>query len=229
MKPHPSLSADDSTAPPPSDALRFERTHIWEVILGMLAVGVLYLWLPTRLLIGPSWLLLIIEVAFLLPIIWSVLTGRGLPSHTLRPLLLVLLGVLTLALASSVALLLLTLPADRVATTLLRAAALLWLCNILIFGLWYWQIDGGGPARRHQAGHQAADVLFPQQANGNPTAWAPHFMDYLFLAFTGATALSPADTLPLTRRAKVLMMLEALLSLLIIALLAARAINILGG
>ena len=83
------------------------------------------------------------------------------------------------------------------------------------------QQDGSAPA-----GHHAADFLFPQQAHGK--SWVPHFFDYLFLAFTGATALSPADTNPLTKTAKALMMIEALLSLTIIGLLAARAVNILG-
>jgi hypothetical protein len=78
------------------------------------------------------------------------------------------------------------------------------------------------------SGHQAADFMFPQQADGNETGWVPEFVDYLFVAFTGATALSPTDTFPLTRPAKLLMMTEAMLSLIIIVLLAARAVNILG-
>src|SRR5205814_5793216 len=102
------------------------------------------------------------------------------------------------------------------ATILLRSALLLWCSNVLIFGLWYWQIDGGGPVKRHQPGSQAADFLFPQQEDGNPTGWIPHFLDYLFLAFTGATALGPADISPLTQRAKALMMIEVLLCLLVV-------------
>jgi uncharacterized membrane protein len=105
-------------------------------------------------------------------------------------------------------------------------AALLWFFNILVFALWYWELDGGGPWKRHLSGHQAADFLFPQQVSGN--SWVPHFLDYLFLAFTGATALSPADTFPLSRLAKTLMMIEAILSLTVVAVLAARAVNILG-
>jgi hypothetical protein len=78
------------------------------------------------------------------------------------------------------------------------------------------------------SGHQAADFMFPQQADGNKTGWAPLFIDYVFLAFTASTALSPADTFPLSRPAKLLMMMESILSLIIIVLLAARAVNILG-
>jgi uncharacterized membrane protein len=142
-------------------------------------------------------------------------------------LVLIPLGVSTLALFVGVALFVLTLPSDRHATRLLRSAAILWSFNILVFALWYWEVDGGGPWKRHLSGHRAADFLFPQQATGEP--WTPHFLDYLFVAFTGATALSPTDTYPLTRLAKMLMMCEALLSLAIAAILIARAVNILGG
>jgi uncharacterized membrane protein len=128
-----------------------------------------------------------------------------------------------------VALLIITLAIDKNAVTLLREATVLWCINILVFALWYWELDGGGPLERHQCGHQAADFLFPQQANGNPQQWVPHFLDYLFLAFTTATAFSPTDTMPLTRTAKASMMIEAILALTILVLLAARAVNILGG
>jgi uncharacterized membrane protein len=97
----------------------------------------------------------------------------------------------------------------------------------LVFAIWYWEIDGNGPHARVLAKHQARDFRFPQQEEGNPTGWAPGFVDYVFLAFCSATALSPADTMPLTQRAKLMTMAEAILSLLIIVLLVARSINIL--
>src|SRR5579883_3240817 len=199
VKPTNQHTTKDSAPVSSPDEFRLHRVLHWEAILGILAVGVLYAFLPQQLLIGPGWLLLLIEALFLLPMTFTLVTERGLPYQTIRPLTLVLLGVLTLALA-----------------------------NVLAFGLWYWQIDGGGPAQRHAAGHTAADFMFPQQANGNVSGWMPRFPDYLFLAFTGATALSPADTYPLTRPAKMLMLLEALLSMMIIVLLAGRAVNILG-
>src|SRR6266496_484347 len=166
-------------------------------LIGILLTGLLYLVLPANLTVGTNWLVL------------------------------VPLAVSTLALVVGVALFVLTVPTNTHATNLLRAGALLWSFNILVFALWYWEIDGGGPWKRHLAGHRAADFLFPQQASGEH--WTPHFLDYLFVAFTGATALSPADTYPLTRLAKMLMMCEALLSLTIAAILIARAVNILGG
>ena len=229
MEPIQKTPVAGPTITPPANEFSLERTPLWEAILGMLVVGVLYAFLPQKLLIGPGWLLLVIEAVFLLPLIAITLTKNGLLHKAMRPLTFTLLGVLTLALASGITLLIITLPSDKLATTLLRAAALLWCSNVLVFGLWYWQLDGGGPVKRHFSGHQAADFMFPQQTPSNTTGWAPRFMDYLFLSFTGATALSPADTFPLTRPAKALMMIEALLSMTIIVLLAGRAVNIVGG
>src|SRR3989440_8274876 len=196
-------------------------------LAGILLTGLLYLVLPPNVIIGPNWLLLVVEGVFVVPLVIDVMTAWNL-SHTARRILvLVPLGLSTLALVVGVALFILTLPTDTHATNLLRTAALLWAFNILVFALWYWEVDGGGPWKRHLAGYRAADFLFPQQATGEH--WAPHFLDYLFVAFTGATALSPADTYPLTRLAKVLMMLEAVLSLTVAGILIARAVNILGG
>jgi uncharacterized membrane protein len=196
-------------------------------LVAILLTGLLYLVLPPNVIIGPNWLLLVVEVVFVVPLIIDVLTAWDLSHAARRLLVLVPLGVSTLAFVVGIALFVLTLPSNRHATSLLRAAVLLWLFNILIFALWYWEVDGGGPWKRHLSGHRAPDFLFPQQAAGEH--WAPHFLDYLFVAFTGATALSPTDTYPLTRLAKMLMMCEALLSLIIAAILIARAVNILGG
>jgi uncharacterized membrane protein len=195
--------------------------------IGILVTGLLYLVLPANLVIGPNWLLLVIEMVFVVPLAIDFLTAWNLSHAVRRMLVLVPLTVSTLALTVGVALLILSLPTDTHATNLLRTGALLWIFNILVFALWYWEVDGEGPWKRHLAGHRAADFLFPQQASGE--RWAPHFLDYLYLAFTCATALSPADTYPLTRMAKMLMMCEALLSLIIAAILIARAVNILGG
>ncbi len=209
-------STTDPAQTPHSDHFRLDRTSLWGVMLGMLAVGVFHAFLPTTLVIGPAWLLLAIEAVFLLPIVFTLLSAHGLPYKTLHALLLALLGALTLGLASNIALLIITMVRNKYATILLRAAILLWGSNVLVFGLWYWQIDGGGPIKR-QSGPQGADFLFPQQGNNNFPGWIPCFLDYLFLAFTGATAFSPTEMFPLTSRAKVLMMIEALLSLLVVA------------
>ena len=110
---------------------------------------------------------------------------------------------------------------------MLRDAALLWIINVATFSVWYWESDGGGPALRHREGHRSGDFLFPQMNLGGGVArgWSPGFFDYVFLAFNTSTAFSPTDTSVLSRRAKVLMMLQALLSLVILAVLVSRAIN----
>jgi hypothetical protein len=195
-------------------------------LIGILLTGLLYLVLPPNLIVGPNWLLLLVEAIFVVPLMIDILTTWNL-SHTARRILVLIpLGMSTVALVLGVALLILTLPTDTHATNLLRSAALLWSFDILVFALWYWEIDGGGPWKRHLSGHKAADFVFPQQTNGK--SWEPHFFDYLFLAFTNATAFSPADTYPLTKTAKAMMMLEALLAIIVIGLLVARSVNILG-
>jgi uncharacterized membrane protein len=200
----------------------------WAVVVGTLAIGLLYMALPQYLRIGPSWLLLVLEVLVFIPLIFSWVTRRPLRERTIRLLGLTLLGLVTLALAISIAYFVITLPTDKTGTTLLGTGALLWCTNVLVFALWYWEIDGGGPHKRFHSGHQAADLMFPQQVDGNKEGWAPQFVDYLFVAFTGATALSPTDTYPLTHKAKGLMMIQALISIVIIIILVGRAVNILG-
>lgn len=202
-------------------------------LAGILLTGLLYLVLPTNVIIGPNWLLLVIEGVFVIPLLIDILTPWDLSHTARRMLVLVPLCLSTLALAVGVALFVFTLATNTNANNLLRGGALLWSFNILVFALWYWEIDGEGPWKRHLSGQQPGDFLFPQQANDFPQLahgkrWVPHFFDYLFVAFTGATALSPADTYPLTRTAKTLMMMEALISLSVIGLLVARAVNILG-
>jgi hypothetical protein len=128
------------------------------------------------------------------------------------------------------------LPAHREQPTeLLVSAGSLWMTNILVFALWYWRLDAGGPhGREARPGHHEGSFLFPQMTMP-PEAkmaadlddWSPNFVDYLFLAFNTSTAFSPTDTPALTRWAKVLMMLQSLISLAVLALLAARAVNIL--
>ncbi len=196
-------------------------------LVGILLTGLLYLVFPPNILIGPNWLLLSLEVVFVVPVFIDLLSPWNLSHMVRRIFVLIPLSVSTVALVGGVALLLLTLSTDKHASNLLRSAALLWTFNILTFALWYWEIDGGGPWKRHLPEHRGVDFLFPQQTRG--MNWTPHFLDYLFLAFTGATALSPADTNPLTKSAKVLMMIEAMLSLIIIGLLIGRSVNILGG
>jgi hypothetical protein len=135
-----------------------------------------------------------------------------------------------MALIGSLVFLIQGLPAHREPPkTLLRSASALWVTNILVFALWYWKLDAGGPLERERSrGRLESSFLFPQLTQESlKSSWSPHFMDYLFLAFNTSTAFSPTDTAVLSRWAKLGMMLQALISLTIIALLAARAVNIL--
>ncbi len=201
--------------------------------LGIFSLGVLYLFLSDKLVptFIPKWLPLLLDGILVLPLIYSVIMRRHLPQKLVRTLGFLLAGIATIALITSIILLLSTLPerASKDSIGLVRDAAILWISNILVFGLWYWELDGGGPLKRHKANHKAIDFMFPQQVDGDTDGWAPHFIDYVFLAFNTATAFSPTDTPPLSRPAKVLMMIESLISLIIVAGIAARAINILGG
>ncbi len=222
---------EEHTHPTASNHKSHMQAHLLSrlaAVVGVLALGVLYLFLPDKLVIGPSWLLLVIEAALTLPFIIALTTQRRLPHRMVRMAALVTLGITTLALAIGIALLVYTLPQpDTKGPFLLRSAGILWVFNIVVFALWYFEIDGGGPLKRHLAGPQATDFLFPQYAPGSQSTWMPHFLDYVFLAFTSATALSPADTQPLTKKAKALMIIQAVFSLIVIVLLAARAVNIL--
>ena len=113
--------------------------------------------------------------------------------------------------------------------TLLIDAMNIWGTNIIAFALWFWAIDRGGPASRGLTSSRQPDFLFPQMSMSDPhyRSWSPGFIDYVFVAFTNATAFSPTDTMPLSARAKLLSMAEAGVSLLTLALVAARAVNIL--
>jgi uncharacterized membrane protein len=113
---------------------------------------------------------------------------------------------------------------------LIYSAALIWMTNVIIFGLWYWELDRGGPGARCAPEHREPDFLFPQMVNPGtaPKEWTPSFFDYLYVSLTNASAFSPTDTMPLTEMSKMLMLVQSLASLVIVALVAARAVNILG-
>ncbi len=111
---------------------------------------------------------------------------------------------------------------------LVYASVPIWLTNVIVFGLWYWELDRGGPAARQTPDHRRPDFLFPQMSTpGSSPGWTPNFFDYIYTSFTNATAFSPTDTMPLTAWAKMLMMLQSLASLVTVAVVVSRAVNIL--
>jgi hypothetical protein len=205
----------------------------WPALLTLLAVAGLRLVLPESLSAGPNWLLFAVLGVLLVPTLWA--RWRG--SHTLNQALGYLLnGIITADMAWSLWLLIAALPSHKQAPgDLLRSAAALWVTNILVFAGWYWRLDGGGPrARELRGAHKDGAFLFPQMTlppevklEMGEENWRPNFVDYLFLAFNTSTAFSPTDSPVLSRWAKVLMMVQALISFATVALLAARAVNIL--
>lgn len=204
----------------------------WPAVVAVLAVGGLNLSLPEPLTFGPSWLLLAVVILLLIPVLLARMRGSFELNQKLGY---VLLWVVSAALLWSVWLLVRSLPRHTLAPlALLRSAAALWITNVLVFASWYWRLDAGGPhARNLNACHTKGDFLFPQMtlAPGTQTpldpSWSPGFVDYLFLAFNTSTAFSPTDSPVLSRWAKVAMMVQSSISLVTLALLAARAVNIL--
>lgn len=205
----------------------------WMAILALLITALIYAALPKSLTIGPRWLQLAIICVLLVPTTLAKRAGNITLNAAFGH---VLSAVNTVFMVISLALLIHALPAQKESPThLLWSAVALWVTNVLVFSLWYWRLDAGGPHERDKApGHTEGAFLFPQMimpaevcAETGQENWSPNYLDYLFLSFNTSTALSPTDTAILSRWAKVLMMAQALISLSIVALLAARAVNIL--
>ena len=197
----------------------------WPAAVALLAVGALYAAVSTELTPGPR-LLVPLLVALLVAALMSAHVGGR--RRLARRFALALVALVTVAVATSALLLILvSLGGGAPAPALLGDAALIWAMNVVTFAVWYWEIDGGGPASRHRDRHYSEDFLFPQMAQGGDVArgWSPGFVDYLFLAFNTSTAFSPTDTAILSRRAKVLTMAQSVVSLAVVAVLIGRAVN----
>jgi hypothetical protein len=203
----------------------------WSAAIGMFIIIGLYLVLPERLTLGPTWLIPTLALALLLPAILASFAGRRDLNFAIGVALLV---VVTVAEIWSLSVLIAGLPAKRQPPAeLLRSAAALWFSNVLVFASWYWRLDAGGTHKRDlRMSHTEGAFLFPQMTLPSDSKlvkpnWKPDFVDYLFLAFNTSTAFSPTDAPVLSRWAKLLMMVQSAISLGTIAILAARAINIL--
>lgn len=212
---------------------RWDPEPRWPAALAVLAVGGLLLALPNYLTIGPRWFFPVVIGLLLVP---TVISHRSGHHHLNKIFGFIVTALVTIGMIGSVILLISELPSHRQkATDLLRSAAFLWFTNILVFALWYWRLDAGGPhGRESRFGHDDGAFLFPQMSmhpeakvKAGEEAWSPNFIDYLFLAFNTSTAFSPTDAPVLTRWAKLLMMIQSLISLTVLVLLAARAVNIL--
>ncbi len=191
------------------------------------------LFLPERLTIGPTWLLPSVEGALLAALTIVAPHPRARDSQLRRRVAIALIAIVSATNIYSLVELVHYLLHHHVgsARELIFAGVQLWLTNVLLFSLWYWELDQGGPQKRNARTRteEPVDFMFPQDADPHlkPPGWAPGLIDYLYVSFTNATAFSPTDAMPLSRSAKMLMTVQAMTSLLIVVLVVSRAVNIL--
>jgi len=198
----------------------------WPALVAIFAMALLYSALPASISVGPSWLLVVVVTVLEIPALFFHWRGRVRMNRVLG---FAATAVMTGFLGWSLVLLVIALPDKKEpALGLLQSGAALWVSNVLVFSLWYWRLDAGGPtARERAASHTEGAFLFPQMMlKERRGRWSPAFIDYLFLAFNTSTALSPTDAPILSRWAKVLVMVQAMISLTVIVILAGRAVNI---
>lgn len=202
--------------------------------VSILAVGVLRATLPPELRNGDARWLLLGLLAILLGVLIIGDPGRiDRDRRWLKVLTSILIAVITLANADAAIRLVVAIinvsAFTNNAKVLLASGGAIWLTNVITFGLWYWDLDRGGPAARASGGGRPAELVFPEMKNEEHVApgWMPQFVDYFHFAFATATAFSPTDVSAITPRMKLLMMSEEGISLIVALLVVARAVNIL--
>jgi uncharacterized membrane protein len=205
----------------------------WQVALCTAIAIALQVAVPGRLaMVSPVWVLPTVQAVLLVVLIAANPYRITRQSTPLRVIGLTLMAILSFANAWSVVSLTIGLvhgTEGQNAGPLLITGGAIWLTNIVVFGLWYWEFDRGGPAERAAGTRQYPDLMFPQMATPSlaPPDWEPAFPDYLYLAFTNAAAFSPTDVMPLSRWAKLAMTIQSIVSIVTVALIVARAVNIL--
>lgn len=203
----------------------------WPAQLAAAVALSLYLTLPHELIMGPRWLVPGVEGVLLAGLVVTTPTRHYSQSPRRRALVLALLGLVSVATLTSLALLAHSLLAGRRAAgePLIAAGGVLWLTTILVFAIWFWELDRGGPGMRSHSAGGRPDFAFAQMRDaGAEPEWAPRFSDYLYTSFTNAATFGPADAVPLTVLAKGLMALESLIALTTLLLVVSRAVNVLG-
>jgi hypothetical protein len=207
-----------------------EGEQRWWVALSMLIAVVLQTVLPDRFSVHPRYLLQGIELVALVALVISFPSRMSRRNARVRAFTQLVLGMVALTNGISLALLVhqITSGGHLPPVELLLGGGEIWFTNTIVFGLWFWECDRGGPGSRAQGLVDTPDLLFPQLTDDRLAQdWEPEFFDYLFVSYTNATAFSPTDTLPLSRWAKLLFMVQSAISLVTVALIAARAVNIL--
>jgi uncharacterized membrane protein len=188
--------------------------------------------LPSKLRLGPRWLLPGLEAVLLVGLAVASPSRRARHYKRRRAVVLTLVALVSATNAVSLALLVhfLVTGGHDTGKDLILSGALLWVNNVLIFSLWYWELDRGGPVERMRDAPDPPDFLFVQMSTPELASkdWVPSLVDYLYLSFTNSTAFSPTDTMPLTPMAKSLMAGQSLVALITVGLVVARAVNILG-
>jgi uncharacterized membrane protein len=237
-------SNDDADNRPPADpdydrhgawGWRARHEPRWPATVAVLGAMALYSVLPDRVIVGlgPTWVVPLLEGVLLVMLTLARLNANTRESGQLRALAISIIALVNAVNVVS----LVELVHDLLGGTraggraLVYASVPIWITNVIVFALWYWELDRGGPVARQHERRRRPDFLFPQMSTPQaaPLCWTPTFLDYLYTSFTNATAFSPTDTMPLTAWAKLLMMGQSLASLVTVALVVSRAVNILGG
>jgi hypothetical protein len=203
----------------------------WPAQLAAALALALYLTLPNELVMGPRWLVPGVEGVLLVGLVVTTPTRHYGQSPRRRAIVIVLLVLVSAATLVSLVLLAHYLLAGSHAAgePLIVAGGVLWVTTILVFGIWFWELDRGGPGMRSHPDSGRPDFLFPQMRDAaREPGWTPRFSDYLYTSFTNAATFGPADAVPLTTLAKALMALESLIALTTLLLVVSRAVNILG-
>jgi uncharacterized membrane protein len=221
------MAQDQARVYPPPGVVE----SVWPAQSTVLATIVLQLSLPERLTVGPIWLLPALEGLLMIGLLTATPRELEFEHPHRRRLALGLIALVSAANVLSLSLLthFLLRHSHPSGHELVVAGMVIWLTNFMIFGLWYWEIDRGGPGRRAAGNDGPPDFLFPQMTDDQiePREWRPKFIDYLYVSLTNATAFSPTDTMPLTPTAKSIMGVQSVVSLVTLGLIVSRAVNIL--
>jgi uncharacterized membrane protein len=209
-----------------------KKEYRWPASTAIAVAIAFYMMLPDRYTAGPSWLMPCLEMAILIPLTFKAphrVAGEGRLEQFLSISLIAIVNAANLFSLGLLIDMLLYHGSKVSGPELIYSSIGIWSTNVIVYSLWYWEVDRGGPDQRLLEDHSAPDFLFPQMNTPGCASpdWTPRFIDYLYLAFTNATAFSPTDVMPLTPTAKVLMLSQSIISLITITIVAARAVNIL--